>query len=248
MKPKVSVIIPVYNGARFISCALDSVIIQDVPSEIIVIDDNSSDNIEEVLTPYLQRSEIRLLKNNVNVGAAESRNRGVRAAQGEYVAFLDCDDWWEPDKLKKQLALMKKSGCVLCSTGRRLVTPDGRKTKRIICVKQTLSYNSMLVQNPINCSSVLLKRDVALEFPMSHDEYHEDYITWLRILRKYRRACAIDEPLLNYRISSSGKSGNKLQSAGMTFHVYRCMGFSWPKSIVCFIAYTLNGVRKYARW
>ncbi len=75
----------------------------------------------------------------------------------------------------------------------------------------------MLKQNWINCSSVLLKREVAEEFPMEHEDSHEDYITWLKILQKYQYACAINEPLLKYRLSSQGKSGSKFKSAKMTF-------------------------------
>jgi teichuronic acid biosynthesis glycosyltransferase TuaG len=92
-----------------------------------------------------------------------------------------------------------------------------------------------------------MKRDAALEFPMEHEDSHEDYIMWLRVLRKYGTACAVNEPLLRYRLSSSGKSGSKLQSAKMTFRVYRYMGFSLGKSLLLFGSYAVNGVAKYAR-
>lgn len=241
----VSVVMPVLNGAATIGRALDSVLVQDVPFEIIIVDDGSSDGLEAVLAPYLAMPQIRFIKNSRRLGASESRNKGVRAARGRYIAFLDCDDWWEKGKLARQLKLMKNTGCVLCATGRRLVTEDGRQTERLIGVQPQLTYKDLLFQNPVNCSSVVLLRSVALEFPMGHDECHEDYIMWLQILRKYKKACAINEPLLNYRLSSKGKSGNKLHSAVMTYRVYRHMGFSTLKSLICFAGYAFNGVRKY---
>jgi teichuronic acid biosynthesis glycosyltransferase TuaG len=242
---KVSVIIPVHNGAAFIAQAIDSALLQEVPSEIIVIDDCSTDDLQQVLAPYLAQSQIRLLSNQKQLGVAESRNKGIRAAKGEYIAFLDCDDWWEKGKLIKQLQLMNETGDVLCATARRLVNEQGQPTGKVIGVKKELTYRDLLFQNPVNCSSVLVRRDVAAAFPMAHDECHEDYIMWLQILKKYQRACAVNEPLLNYRLSDSGKSGSKLQSAKMTYQVYRHMGFGIVKSLCCFTGYAINGVRKY---
>lgn len=242
---EVSVVIPVHNGAKYIAQALDSVLKQNVLLEIIIIDDGSTDELDQVLESYLNNPRIRLIRNRQNIGVAESRNKGVRAAHGKYIAFLDCDDWWEPEKLKRQIELMEDTGCVLCATGRRLVMPDGRNTGKIIGVKSRLTYRDLLFQNPINCSSVVVKKDVAVAFPMVHDECHEDYIMWLQILKKYHKACAIDEPLLNYRLSTTGKSGNKFQSARMTYKVYRQMGFGIFKALFCFTGYVLNGVRKY---
>ena len=246
-KPVVSVIMPAYNCEKFIAKAIESVLVQNVSLELIILNDCATDGTERVIQQYLSDKRIRYVKNDRNMGVARTRNEGVRMAMGEYVAFLDSDDWWEREKLSKQLALIKKEKKVLCSTGRELVDINGNLTGREIPVKETISYNMMLKQNWINCSSVLLKRKVAEEFPMEHEDSHEDYITWLKILQKYQYACAINEPLLKYRLSSQGKSGSKLKSAKMTFKVYRYMGFSWWKSIGCFFCYAWNGVRKYIR-
>ena len=246
-KPVVSVIMPAYNCEKFIAKAIESVLAQNVSLELIILNDCATDGTERVIQQYLSDQRIRYVKNDRNMGVARTRNEGVRMAMGEYVAFLDSDDWWEREKLSKQLALIKREKKVLCSTGRELVDINGNLTGREIPVKVTISYNLMLKQNWINCSSVLLKRKVAEEFPMEHEDSHEDYITWLKILQKYQYACAINEPLLKYRLSSQGKSGSKFKSAKMTFKVYQYMGFSWWKSIGCFICYAWNGVRKYVR-
>ena len=244
--PLVSVIIPVYSGSRYLPRAIDSALRQDVPGEIIVINDASPEDVDSVIAPYLDRGEVIYLKNAQNMGAAESRNRGAGHARGKYVAFLDADDYWEPQKLRKQLAALEKTGYVLCATGRELILPDGSSTGRVISAPETITYRDLLKHNCISCSSVVIRTEVAREFPMHHaHDSHEDYIMWLEVLRKYGFACSINQPLLKYTVSTQGKSGTKLKSAAMTYRVYQYMGFSPVKSALCFCSYALHGVWKH---
>ena len=216
-KPLVSVVMPVYNGERYIGKAIESALGQ----------------------------EIRYIQNEQKMGAARSRNRGVKEARGKYIAFLDADDWWEKGKLKAQTEVMEQTGCAICSTGRELMTPDGRTTGKYIPVKERITYRELLKHNSINCSSVLLRREDALAFPMEHDDSHEDYITWLRILRKGGFAAGLNRPYLKYRLSEGGKSRNKLKSAAMTYQVYRYVGYGPLKSLFFFVSYALHGIWKY---
>lgn len=244
-KPQVSVIMPVYNGEKYIKQAVESVFAQEVSTELLVIDDGSTDHTEKVLSAYKGREDFRYLKNKENMGAARSRNRGVQEARGEYIAFLDADDWWEKGKLTAQLELLEKTGYVLCSTGRELMKADGTDTGRYIPVKEKILYRDLLKHNSINCSSVVIRREAALEFPMEHDDSHEDYITWLRVLRKYGCAGGINLPYLKYRLSEGGKSRNKLKSAAMTYRVYRYAGYGHVKSCLFFASYAVHGILKY---
>lgn len=243
--PQISIIIPAFNCAGYISKAIDSALEQNVSLEIIVIDDCSTDNLDEVMEKYRDNSALWYVKNEKNLGAAETRNKGVLLARGQYIAFLDGDDYWENDKLEKQLKAIQQSNYVLCTTARELITPEGNLTGHIIPVKEEITYNDLLKHNCINCSSILVQTNVAREFPMHHADSHEDYIMWLEILQKYKKACGINEPLLKYRLSNKGKSGNKIKSAKMTFMVYRYMGFSFFKSIKCFCNYAVHGIWKY---
>lgn len=241
----VSVIIPAYNCAHFIEKAIDSALCQDVELEVIVVNDCSTDNLDSVMEKYSQLENVVYITNENSLGAAKSRNKGVAFARGEYIAFLDGDDIWREGKLKKQLDLMEKTDSVLCTTAREIITADGFLTGKIIPTKTQISYKKLLRHNCISCSSVVIKREVALEFPMHHEDSHEDYIMWLEVLNKYDSACGINEPLLLYRSSSTGKSGSKLQSAKKTFMVYRYMGFGIFKSLACFCSYALNGAYKH---
>ena len=153
----------------------------------------SADHTEEVLSAYEGREDFRYIKNKQNMGAAGSRNKGVKLAQGIYIAFLDADDWWEKGKLKEQLHCLEETGYVLCSTGRELMRADGNSTGRTIPVKEKITYRELLKHNSINCSSVMLRTDVAREFPMEHDDSHEDYITWLKVLAQIAGGGALEQ-------------------------------------------------------
>lgn len=244
----VSVIIPAYNCANFIHMALDSALAQDVPVEIIVINDCSRDNLDRVMGRYKKYPQVLYLKNEKNLGVAETRNKGIALARGKYIAFLDADDYWEKDKLRKQIKLIEEKGTVICSTARELMNPDGALTGYVIPVKTEFTFKDLRLHNQINCSSVLIKAEVAKEFPMHHDDSHEDYLMWMEVLEKYGKGCAVNEPLLKYRTTNTGKSGNKLNSAKMTYKTYRYMGFGVFRSVMYFLCYAFYGLRKYFRW
>lgn len=248
IKDFVSVVIPAYNCTAYIALAIDSVLGQQVPLEVIVVDDCSADDLPGLMTRYREDSRVRYVRNEKNLGVAQTRNRGVSLARGEYVAFLDADDYWAQGKLRLQLERIREKHAVICSTAREMMTPEGRLTGFVLPVKEDLTYRDMLRQNYIGCSSVLIKTSVAREFPMHHDDAHEDYLMWLEVFQKYRYGCAINQPLLKYRLSNTGKSGNKLHSARLTYRTYRYHGLGRLKTLVCFCSYACYGVKKYARY
>lgn len=226
----VSVIIPTYNCGCYIDQAIESVLKQAVKTEIIVIDDASSDDTERRVKKYGEKN-VQYIKNKRKQGVSRSRNRGIAAAKGNYIAFLDADDWWDIQKLQKQLSCIQKNQCILCYTGRELYAEEGNAIGKIIPVKEKLTYQELLHHNSIACSSVLLRADIAKEFPMEHDEVHEDYLTWLRILEKYKKACGVNEPLLKTRLTASGKSRKKWKTFQMTYGVFRYLGMGKLQSL-----------------
>lgn len=242
----ISVVMPAYNCRKTIAQAVDSVVVQDgVEWELIIINDASPEPLDDVLERYRSDRRIHYYKNKKNRGVSYTRNRGVRLAKGEWVAFLDADDCWAAGKLARQSALLQEKNVVLCATARELMDADGNLTGKVIPVAEELTYRSLLSGNPINNSSVLVRRDVLLEFPMERDDLHEDYALWLFVLRKYKQACGINEPLLHYRVAANSKSGNKLKSVWMNYLTFRYVGMSVPQSCVCLARYAVAGVRKY---
>lgn len=230
---EVSVVIPTYNCGKYLTCAIQSVFRQDVDLEIILVDDASTDGTEEVVKGLKESAvfPIDYIRNPRNFGVSASRNRGVMAAKGKYIAYLDADDWWEEGKLKKQLMHLEQRKGIFCYTGRELFYEDGNATGRKIAVPQMVDFDRLLYSNCIPCSSVVLKTEVAREFPMEYDHVHEDYLAWLRIVKKYACAYGINEPLLKSRLTENGKSRNKRKSAVMTYGVYRFLGMDRGSAI-----------------
>ena len=258
-EPKVSVIIPAYNAAGYIRQAVCSVIDQTYPEliEILVVDDCSSDAtaqaVEEIAPnaadgTYLNENRyLRYFQNEENKGVAFTRNAGVGRSRGKYVAFLDCDDWWDPEKLEKQIWLFEQNedAIALCFTGRELMDADGTSLQKIIPVPERVTFREMLRTNYITCSSAVLKRETAMAHPMGHDEYAEDYICWMEILKEGGAAAGINESLVKYRMVKGSKSNNKWKAALDHYHSLKTLGIGTIRAFFCLISYAYHGVRKY---
>ncbi len=264
MSIAVSVIIPSYNNSKYLKQAVDSVLMQRAPRvmgvpfdeenpdwlEVIVVNDKSPSDEDAVMAEYAGDERVIYIKNEENLGVAESRNVGVNAANGEYIAFLDADDFWEQGKLMAQLELLwelegyNEFPPMIC-TGRKLCDAEGVPTGKEIGVPDIITYDMLLKTNHIPCGTVLLPREIAIEFPMTNDRLHEDYICWLSITKEYGPAVGISIPYLNCRQSEGGRSRNKFKSAKMHYGVLKYMGIGKFKRLVYMVSYTLNGLKKY---
>ena len=207
--PKVSVVIPTYNSAQFIVETLESVFAQTYKDyEVIVVDDGSTDNTKEVLKPYMSR--IRYIYKE-NGGPASARNEGIKNARGEYIAFLDSDDLWLPEKLEKQVEYFEQyPDVVLVSTdrirlvGNRLIR-GRKKCKRV----SNDAFINLWWCNSIVNSSVMVRRfcfDKVGVFDESEEIISaEDLEMWLRIAREHKVGY-IDQALTIYRVHKDGIS------------------------------------------
>lgn len=247
----VSVVMPTYQAEQTISHAIESVCRQTHSMwELIIIDDGSTDDTVSIAYAFTQRDcRIRLLRNQGNLGVAVSRSRGVAEAKHSWIAFLDSDDTWEPEKLTRQLAVLKQDSTMsFCFTGLTYMDRVGRKSGYVFHVPMYVTFKRLLRRNVIPCSSVLLRRELIDGIGMGIDSMiHEDYITWLTILQKISRAVGIDEPLLNYRVSPGSKSGNKLQAAKMQWRTYAAVDIPVWRAAFYFCSYCLSNFQKYCR-
>ncbi len=245
---KISVIMPVYNAERFLRKAIDSVLIQSFTDfELIAIDDCSTDSSYEILCEYERKDDrVKVYKNEVNKGVSFTRNFGISKAKFDYIALIDSDDMWRKDKLSKQISLLKKyPDTAICFTACSFVDTDSMESNFIFHIPSEVSYKRLLKQNVISCSSVLIKKEWLIKYPMAHDNMHEDFAVWLSVLKDGGKARGINEPLLIYRVDRNSKSGNKFKSMKMTYRVYKFMGLNFFKRIYYMAFYAVSGIKKH---
>ena len=248
MNDLVSIVIPVYNAKKYLKESIDSVINQTYKKwELILINDASTDNSKNIINNYLSNKKIKLINLEKNSGVSIARNTGVLNSKGKYIAFLDSDDIWDPKKLQKQMELIKNKDANFTYTGVTYINEDGKNNSFIFEVPEKTCYKKLLKQNIIACSSVLIKKDFLLENKMPGDYMHEDYATWLSILKKEKNAYGINEPLLIYRISSNSKSGNKFRAFKMNWNTYRYLKLNVFQSIYYMSYYVIRNLKKYHR-
>ncbi len=206
----VSVIIPVYNGERFIRRALDSVLAQTLPAhEILVVDDGSRDRTQAIVEEEYA-GQVRLLS-QANGGPARARNQGMAVATGDFFAFLDADDWWEPGKLEAQVrALAMDTEAVGNYTGLRTVRESDGRVKDLLPIAAATLWPRLRWENPgVPPSSMMLRRSVVERVGGFNERQvgSEDWEMWIRVIRAgHFSMCA--EPLTDYRVSAGGLSGN----------------------------------------
>lgn len=249
--PLVSVVMPAYNAGQYIRQAVESVQAQTLKRwELLVIDDCSADQTRELVTRMAAAdSRIRLIPNEENLGTAGSRNRGLDLARGEYVALLDSDDCWRPEKLEMQLSLAKKTDADLVCTSYALVDEQGEPCCRDYLVPGgPIDLDQLLVQNVIGCSTVLLSRRVVENYRFSTDYYHEDFALWLKLLEDGLCAVGMEAVLVDYRLHRNSRAANKISSARHRWTIYRSqMKLPLLKSCYCLIRYTIAGLTKYRK-
>lgn len=248
--PLVSVIMPAYNAELFIEEAINSVRCQTVTDwELLVIDDCSKDTtcriVEEIAA---LDSRVKLLRNEKNMGAAGSRNRGLDIFRGKYVALLDSDDYWYPDMLEKMLARVEETGADIIYCSYELVDEQGVKVCNDFMVPETTSFRESIVRSVITCSTVLFTGELAKKnrFPMNM--YHEDIAMWFQILRDGGTACGVSDVLAAYRQRSDSKTANKLKSACRRWIIYRKhLKMPVVECLVTMARYGYYGLKKFKR-
>ena len=241
----ISIIMAAYNAEKTIAMAIRSVLAQTYTNwELIVIDDCGKDDTVAVAREF-EDPRIRLIHNPCNKGVSYTRQHGVQEAKGEWIAILDSDDAWEPEKLEKQMRLAAKKNANLVFTASKFMSFDGKPIHWVLHAPEEIGYRRLLKQNLVSNSSVLVKKDLYKQHYVMGECMHEDFACWLNILRSGEKAYGIDEPLLIYRLSSTSKSGNKLKAAKMNWNAYRAVGLNIVQSIYYMAWYAVKSLLKY---
>jgi glycosyltransferase involved in cell wall biosynthesis len=236
---------PNYNGEMFIRDSIISIISQTYTNwELIIIDDCSIDNSVKTIESF-DDERIKLLKNKQNLGAAESRNKGVEYASGEIIAFLDSDDIWYANKLEEQIKCYEKDTAIVFSNY-DLIDEQGNSLNKIIYAPIVVTHKDLLKTNHIGCltGSYNVKL-LGKRLFINHG--HEDYVLWLSILKEGYRAVNINQCLASRRVLKNSLSSNKTKAMKWQWRIYRNIEkLAVFKSIYYFIFYMYYALKKHS--
>ena len=226
----VSIIVPVYNAGSYIEETIAMVKAQTYADwELILVDDCSGDESRKRIEGCMalaekskEKAKIRLIAKEANEGAARARNTGIEAARGRYIAFLDADDVWMPDKLEKELAFMDGKQAAFVFSAYEFGDEDAKGTGRVVHVPPVLTYEKALSRTVIFTSTVLLDTEkTGREMIRMPDVKSEDTATWWKLLRYGFTAYGLDEVLAIYRRPAKSLSSNKLEAVRRIWNLYR---------------------------
>lgn len=220
--PLVSIIAPMYNIESFVIETINSVLNQTYSNfELILIDDKSPDNTVKEVKNF-DDPRIRLIVNEQNLGAGETRNVGIRAATGDMIAFLDADDRWYPQKLEKQISFMQETGSAICYTLYDVIDANGRVYADCGYIPDTATYHRILRRNYIRTSSLLFdvkKVGGKVYFPTIRKR--QDMLLFLDLIKRVGRADLLAEVTCSYRMHPGGISANKRSVIPYQWAAYR---------------------------
>ncbi len=231
--PLVSVIMPAYNTALFISEAINSVRNQSYPNwELIIIDDASTDTTVSIAENIMiVDPRIKLLKNTHNKGSGISRNLGIKGASGKFIAFLDSDDLWLKHKLEVQVKFMKENDLAMTYSSYLLMNEVGGETNKIVEALPFLTYHKLLRSNYVgNLTGIYDVEKIGKVYAPSIRK-RQDWALWLIILRSVGKTKGILQPLAIYRQRRDALSNDKTALLKHNFRIYRkFLDFSLLKS------------------
>lgn len=240
----ISIIVPVYNVEKYIEETIKSVLSQTFSDyELILVNDCSKDGSVEKIKAFLD-PRIRLVEQPENMGAYAARNRGLEEAKGEYIAFLDSDDIWEPEKLEKEFAFMQKENAGFVFTGYEFADCNGVGTGAVVHVPHTITFRQALNNTTIFTSTVLIDRKkISDELIRMPNIPSEDTATWWQILMAGNVGYGLNENLVRYRRSSGSLSSNKFEAIKRIWNLYRKIAkLSVPASALHFVSWAITAV------
>lgn len=219
----VSIITPTYNCAKFIARTLDSVQAQTYQNwEMIIVDDRSQDNTKEIVEGYMKndpRIQYHLL--DANSGAAVARTTAMSLAKGSYMAFLDSDDIWMPDKLERQIRWMNNNGYAFSCTAYEQIDEDDNFLNRTIKTIKRTDYNRLLLDCPVGNSTVIYDVEKMGKFEVPNIRKRNDDALWLQMLKKEKYIWGMPDVLMKYRIRQNSISSNKFKVIKYHWFLYR---------------------------
>lgn len=248
-QPLVSVITPVYNAQKFLKRAAKSVSLQNWNIEHIFINDKSTDNSLEILKEIQNEYEnIIIIDFNKNFGPVIARNEGIKIAKGKYIAFLDADDFWMPNKLRAQIQFMEIHKYAATYTDYRHVSEDGRKISRVLSGFNKINKYTHHTTRFIGCLTVVINLELMPNFHFAQINpalRAEDFLAWQSIIDTHGAIYRCPHDLARYTIAENSRSSNKLKSSYSVWILYKDIErIPILMSIIFFIQFILFSIYK----
>lgn len=211
MQPLISIILPTYNSKKYISDTIISILSQTYKNyEVLIIDDHSNDETLSFLKRNFTSTKLRYInKKNYPRGVSYSRKLGFEKSNGDYICFLDSDDTWDKDKLKKQINFMVCNNYLFTCTS--VIRKKSNSTKLFV-PPANLDFQQLQKTNSIHTSSVMIKRNIIKNIDFVHLGY-DDFILWLNIMKRDIKCHNLNEPLCEYKVNvENSLSSNYLRA------------------------------------
>lgn len=249
MQDKVSIITPAWNNERYIQETIRSVQAQTYENwEMLVVDDGSSDRTFELASrAACADPRIKVIRQKVNGGAAKARNRALQESTGRFIAYLDADDLWTPDKLAAQVTFMKANECGFSCASYEVLAEDGTPKHKYVYMLPQLDYAGFLTHNLLQTVGIMVDTHLVDRkyLVMPDIRRRQDAATWLQILKAGYDCYGMQEVLCGYRRAKGSLSSNKWKAVQNVWTLYRKverlpLGFSCR----CFVRYAVLAIWK----
>jgi len=246
---KVSVLTPNYNSEKYVADTIRSLQAQTHTNwEMIVVDDCSKDGSFAIVEEFARQDpRIIPVRQEVNGGAAAARNRALQEVTGRFVAYLDADDIWLPQKLEKQIAFMREKDCGFPCASYEVINDAGQRLNKNVFMLPKVDYTGYLTNNLLQTVGIMVDTDIVdkslLVMPRLH--ISEDAATWLQILKAGHPCYGTEEILAQYRRAEKSLSSNKFKAVRAIWTLYRKVEkLPLPFSCYCFVRYAFLAVWK----
>jgi len=246
-QPLVSIIMPSYNAEKYITESIESVLHQTYGNwELLVTDDCSSDQTPSIVQSYAEKEpRIDFVIATQHSGIAETRNQSIARAKGRFVAFLDNDDLWVPEKLEKQVHFLLENDYAFVYSAYELMNEDGSPKGKTIKTAGVIDYDKYLKNTIIGSGTIMLDTEKTGSLQMPHNATSDDMALWCKILKDGHRAHPMKEVLMRYRVRNNSASANKLKAAKDVWLVYRKQEkLPFFYALTCFCCYAFNAIIK----
>lgn len=222
MNELVSIITPTYNSAKYIEQTIQSVQKQTYKKwEMILVDDCSSDNTVQIIQHFIEEDHrIHLIQLNKNSGAGIARNTALSAAKGRYIAFLDSDDLWKPEKLTQQIDFMQRENVPFTFSFYDCIDEAGNSLYKRVEAPQNLSYRQLFFCNFVGNLTGIYDTNYFGKIAISSIRKRQDWMVWLTILKQIKIAKPVAESLAFYRIRKDSVSSSKFNLLQHNYAVY----------------------------